>query len=41
MKRKASLILFQLFLIGQIPVANGQFTPADGSYLKKKEVNAY
>jgi len=29
MKRKAYLILFLLFLIGQIPVANGQFTPAE------------
>lgn len=29
MKRKASLILFLLFLIGQISVANGQFTPSE------------
>lgn len=29
MKRKTLLVLFLLFLIGQIPVANGQFTPAE------------
>lgn len=29
MKRKTFLVLFLLVLIGQIPVANGQFTPAE------------
>jgi hypothetical protein len=48
MKQKTLLVLFLLLLIGQIPLANGQFTPAElaeraqwEDFLKTAEITAF